>query len=225
MAKIKQVNLKKKMADIITERRKAGDPLKRSKSVRASLRFIGSKLLNHKSNDNSISKVKSLSNLSDFKNKSDFKRSISHDESYLYGSSNIFITKQPITNSETVATKPEKIKMKKKNKIKITTPPLRIAPKAAQILEIPIKENLEPLSLQCEPFWRYDDKSVSDTNGNRVNADNLNVEYRRAFHRNTLRLSLAPSKRKNFRNTLASEPPSEYSFLTFLCFFIKLKKM
>lgn len=210
MAKTKLLTSRKKMADVITERRKVEDPLKRSKSVRASLRFIGSKLLSHKSNENSITKVKSLSNLTDFRNKRDFKRSISHDESYIYGSANIFV-QEPIIGSEC---KQEKMKMKKKNRIKITTPPLRIAPKAAQILEIPIKENLEPLSLQCEPFWRYDDNIISDKNANSVKTNNPNVEYRTSFHRKTLRLSLAPSKRKHFRNMTASEPPSRYFILS-----------
>lgn len=217
MAKTKALSVKtNKMAEIISERRKAGETLKRSKSFRASLRFFGSKLLHHKSNGDSITKVKSLSNLTDFKHKREFKRSISHDESYLYGSSNIYIIEPPKILPNNDIEKDKMIKVKQKKKFKVTTPPIIVAPKAAQILEIPIKENLEPLSLQCEPFWS-NNNFVSDKNENSVNKNTLNFDYRRnAFHRNTLRLSLAPSKRKNFRNSLATEFPSRYSFVSYV---------
>lgn len=204
-----------KMAEIIAERRKAGDTLKRSKSVRASLRFFGSKLLSHKSSsENSITKVKSLSNFTDFKHQRDIRRSTSHDGSYLYGPNNDFIKEQARIAPKTVITEKDKaMKMKQKNKIKVTTPPILIAPKAAQLLEIPIKENLEHLSLHCGEFLRYDNNSANHRNANSVNKDNMKFVYRRdTFHRKA-RLSLAPPKRKNFRKIQTTEPPSRYTFL------------
>lgn len=197
-------NRSNKMAEIIAERRKAGDPLKRSKSVRASLQFIGSKLLSHKSSSgNSITKVKSLSNLTDFKHKRDIKRSTSHDESYLNGPTNVFIKEQDRIAPKTVITeKDEVMKLKHKKIIRVTTPPLLIAPKAAQILEIPLKENLEPLSLKCGQFLRYENNSVRHKNGK------------------TLRLSMAPPKRKNFREIQTNEPPSRYTLcICTFCFY------
>lgn len=211
MGKIKQVSVKPKsykMAEIIAERKKAGDPLKRSRSFRASLRFIGNKLLNQKSNDACMIKVKSLSNITDFKNKKDFKRSISHDDSYLHTLPNVFI-REPLKTSVKTETD-KKNRLQNKNKLIITTPPPVIAPKAAQILKIPIKENLEPVSLQCELFLRNKNEFVSENSEETDGTDFVNNEYRNGFQRNTFRLSLAPLKKKNFRNLAAIECPSRY---------------
>lgn len=211
MGKTKPVSVKPKsyrMAEIIAERKKAGDPLKRSRSFRASLRFIGNKLLNHKSNDACLVKVKSLTNITDFKYKKDFKRSISHDDSYLHTLPSVFVREPLKTSLKTETDK--KTLMKHKNKLKITTPPPVIAPKAAQILEIPIKENLEPISLQCELLLRNNNDFVSENSEETDSADYVNNEYRNGFHRNAFRLSLAPLKKKNFRNSAAIEWPSRY---------------
>jgi hypothetical protein len=55
----------KKMADLIAERRKSSH-LKRSKSVRASLRFIGARFLSHKSDEVPMQKTPSMSSLHDY---------------------------------------------------------------------------------------------------------------------------------------------------------------
>lgn len=202
-----------KMADMIAERRKAGDPMKRSKSFRASLRIIGNKFLNHKSNEENMLKVKSLSNLTDFIHKKDFKRSISHDDSYLYTSPDPEI-KDPVT-SKIVIVDLDKIRKKQKQKFKITTPPPVIASKAAQIFDISVRENLEPISLQCD--WRTSNNIGCDKGENNLDTECSNYEYRRkGFHRNTFRLSL---KRNHFRNSAVIEWPGRYINLYFHCIY------
>lgn len=192
------------MADIIAERRKAGDPLKRSKSFRASLRIIGNKFLNYKSNEESMLKVKSLSNLTDLKHKKDFKRSISHDESYLYTSPDSE-SEVPVT-SKIVIVDLDKIRKKQKQKFKITTPPQVIASKAAQIFDISLRENLEPMSLQCD--WRNSNNIVCVKSENNLDTECSKYAYRRkGFHRNTFRLSL---KRNNVRNSAVIEWSGRY---------------
>lgn len=215
MGKPKSLSNCNKMAEIIAERRKAGDPLKRSKSVRASLRFIGNKFLHHKSNNESMTKVKSLSNLTEFKQKRDFKRSISHDESrnIIFSLPDDYV-KEPvkINSKTTVGEIGKSVGAKLKNKFKITTPPPVIAPKAAQILQIPIQENLEPVSLQSEHFI-YNNTVSAKHQEYDVESQYTNYEYRRnVFQRNTFRLSLAPSKKKILRNSAAMQYPSKYLF-------------
>lgn len=222
------VKIKSNMAEGISERRKAFDPLKRSKSVRASLRFIGHKLLHHKPNDDSITKVKSLSNLTDFKNKRDFKRSISHDDSQslIFSLPDIYVREPLKPNSRnSPIERDKKTKIKQKDKYKITTPPALIAPKAAQLLQIPIKENSEPVSLQREPFLRNSNNFVSDENDN-ISSECFHYEYRRnTFNRNTFRLSLAPSKKKNFRYSSSIEGPSKYLIIRLiLCLRFRIGK-
>lgn len=199
-----------KMAEIISEKRKPGESLKRSKSVRASLRTIGNKFLHYKSTNDSLTKVKSLTNLTDIKHKKDFKRSCSHDDSQsiLYNLPEIFVRETSMFEGKNSVI--ERTKVKQTEKIKITTPPSKIAPKAAQILQIPIKENVVPLSFHCEPFLRNKNNNfVSDVEWNCPDKYSVGYDYRRnTFNRNSIRLSLASSKRKHSRNLSTVEKPS-----------------
>lgn len=204
------------MADVLTERRKPTHHLKRSKSVRASLRFIGTKFLtNHKNNnDDNLQKSPSMSSLHDYKStffNGDERR---HQYSILPE----FYAKEPVeTILKTPMAKLEpKPKMRKNEKIKVSTPPPVIAPKAAQILQIPIKENCEPLSLIAEGELVGDSNGFVCQNGLQCrgkNYDEFNFDYRHnGFHRTSLRLSMmgATKRKNNARNSSFVECPSTY---------------
>lgn len=213
----------KKMSDLITERRKATpNELKRSKSVRASLRFIGTRFLSSKtttsSSDPQMQKSPSLGSLHGFKKAADFKRNYfnNNNERLLHNRdsypllSDVFVREPIETILKTPMVKFDHQKAKlpfnnkgsRSNKVgekMISSPPVLVAPKAAQILQIPIKENCEPVSLQPDgPF-------MMGGNGLfRKNAEfqgrclqEFGYDYRQnGFQRNSLRLSIISSRRK-----------------------------
>lgn len=233
---------KPKMSDIISQRTKScrgsnSANLKRSKSVRASLRSIGNKFL-HQKQDNFVTMQRSpsLSSLKD--TKLDFKRN--------YFSTNLenvrkdynYFDKQPV---ETILKTPQekvcksqlavlgfkreflKNKDRLEDQLMVSTPPPLVAPKAAAILQIPIKENCEPVCFRgksvidgdaCsrdnktkhvegffgEKGWFVHRKEglnrdVSETCETYCVGDDLERQVQNGFNRNTLRLSIT-SKRK-----------------------------
>lgn len=169
------------MADLVTEMRK-NPHLKRSKSVRASLRFIGARFL-HKHQEAAMVKTPSMSSLHEYKRN--------------------FFEYSLIPEVETILKTPM-VKEKKKKKV-VSTPPPVVAPKAAQILQIPVKENYEPVSLQPDGF-----DGITMRNGVECHRQGrfqeFGYDYRQnGFYRNTLRLSMTTSRR---RNTLVASTSS-----------------
>ncbi|XP_068913325.1 ankyrin repeat and fibronectin type-III domain-containing protein 1 isoform X2 [Tenebrio molitor] len=178
----------KKMADLIAERRKSSH-LKRSKSVRASLRFIGARFLSHKSDEVPMQKTPSMSSLHDYQ------RNL-----YEYSMLPDVFVKEPV---ETILKTPmvrldQKMKLgfhrAKKDKV-VSTPPPVVAPKAAQLLQIPIKENCEPISLQPDGNGFHKNGMECHRQGR---YEEFGYDYRHnGFYRNTLRLSIVNPRRKN----------------------------
>jgi hypothetical protein len=196
----------KKMADLIAERRKSSH-LKRSKSVRASLRFIGARFLSHKSDEVPMQKTPSMSSLHDYQ------RNL-----YEYSMLPDVFVKEPV---ETILKTPmvrldQKMKLgfhrTKKDKV-VSTPPPVVAPKAAQLLQIPIKENCEPISLQPDGNGFHKNGMECHRQGR---YEEFGYDYRHnGFYRNTLRLSIVnPRRKNNVRNSSFSATSSTY-FPTF----------
>lgn len=219
MGKLKKSEKLPKMADLITERRKTPH-LKRSKSVRASLRFIGARFLSHKQENEALpmERTPSMTSLHDFKRP-------------YYGEypliPEVFV-KEPV---ETILKTPmvkfeQKVKLpfKKKEKI-ITTPPPIVAPKAAQLLQIPIKENCEPISLQPDV---YVDANRFYKNGMECHRqgrfEEFGYDYRQnGFHRNTLRLSITSRRKNNYRETtIFSSSSSMYLLFSHGAFVLRI---
>lgn len=151
MGKPKCTRQAKIMTEAVTERRKQNVILRRSKSVRSSLRYIGNKFLQQKYHDSPMNKTPSLSSLQDYRRGAvylDEPRSLTILPDFYAKEPVETILKTPMTRLEPKAVKA------KKEKIKISTPPAIIAPKAAQLLQIPVKENFEPRSgdelLSCD---------------------------------------------------------------------------
>ncbi|KAJ8986129.1 hypothetical protein NQ317_005599 [Molorchus minor] len=182
------------MAEVAADRRKPAHQLKRSKSVRASLRFIGTKFLaNHKPNpgNNNVERMQKAPSLSSLH---DYKKSYIHPtENHQFSIVPEFYVKEPV---ETILKTPvvkleQKSRFRKNEKIRISTPPTVIAPKAAQVLQIPIKENHD----QC-----LNDVFV---NGNgyvdgRRQFGEFDFDYRNnRFQRTSLRLSMMTVKKRS----------------------------
>nr|CAI5841768.1 unnamed protein product [Callosobruchus analis] len=177
----------KKMSEAVTERRKSTDILKRSKSVRASLKLIGHKLIHHKN----IQKTPSMTNLHEFK------RSLSCGEEPTNTLSILpeFYARQAV---ETILKTPipePKLKQKKE-KVKLSTPPTQVASKAAQVLQIPSVKSETVNLVESDPTF-------SELSGGKT----TNMEMRTGFHRSSLRLSLVASRRKNVRRLTSTDFP------------------
>ncbi|KAL3273709.1 hypothetical protein HHI36_015139 [Cryptolaemus montrouzieri] len=233
MGKVKEkLKDKKKMADLVTERRNSSN-LKRSKSVRASLRSIGSKLLHPGKNQSEnqrkveiLHKSTSLSNLDEKRRemKKTFLQSGSEFQPSVLFPPNT-ILKTPVNNSVGKKSKKKDPKSFLEYHFPVVPSVPQIPPKAAQILQIPIKENFEPISL------RYDQVSGGatqrDLKGNfshvsyhqgidrirkkgidvlRGSFEDSGLDYRQnRFQRSSIRLSMT-KRRNHVRN---------YSFTAF----------
>lgn len=219
MGKLKIPPLKHqpKMADLVTERRKTVN-LKRSKSVRASLKFISAKLLNNNSTKDMLSKTPSMSSLQDFYMP---ERNAEYIENYCPVET---ILKTPMIRVDKPSARSFK-RTEKLNKnrrdlldghVKISTPPDIIAPKAAQLLQIPmIKENGEP----------YRDVDSKNNGLRRIHSEkcpqhgkfsDYSYDYRNnGFQRGTLRLSI--TRRKNSqRNSSLSDDENKSRYISFV---------
>ncbi|XP_045478231.1 uncharacterized protein LOC123683318 isoform X2 [Harmonia axyridis] len=208
---------RKKMADMIAERRTTG--LKRSKSVRASLRSIGTRIFHpgksyaeHQRKAEALHKATSMSSLDE--SRKEFKKSIYKSESEFQPEmlfSGNTILKTPVNNAK------EK-RAKKKQYLEYHFPfvPNQVPPKAAQILQIPIRENYETVSFRYEQVFGgrgvFEDgtqlghrqgvesdrkMSVDDPKGI---YEDFAMDYRQnRFHRSSIRLSMT-KKRSHARN-------------------------
>ncbi|CAH1984689.1 unnamed protein product [Acanthoscelides obtectus] len=189
---------KKMSSEAVTERRKGTDMLKRSKSVRASLKLIGHKLIHHRN----MQKTPSMSNLHEFK------RSLSCGEEASTALAILpeFYAREAV---ETILKTPlPDVKAKqKKEKLKVSTPPPSVPPKAAQVLQVPLKGNQELMQLVPQEC-----RVLSESCGNSSKTSGgLNVDMRTGrFQRTSLRLSLVSSRRKNVRRLTSTDFPSTY---------------
>lgn len=200
---------KKKMSEVVPERRTiASNSLKRSKSVRASLRLIGTRFLHQKENEiRKMQKTPSLSSLKEHRNSLELNSqrlyNVHDDELPLVSpvetilktpfSSNIKVTKNQFIHFG--FRKFDSIRNKQNIDQQLELPPV-IAPKAAAVLQIPIKENCEPLF-----FHRKLDKDSKS--GKECDPQGRFREIEGGSHafnglqRTSLRLSISNARRKS----------------------------
>lgn len=176
MGKVNKEN--KRMTEVTTERRK-NVQLKRSKSVRASLRMIGNRFLHHNKNQQEkLPRSPSLQNIG-------YER----------------------LQVETILKTPQpelKMRPKKAEQVTFTTPPSLVAPKAAAVLQIPsesiclrgtVEEHctgrhswfLHKNWRECDLQGRFDELVEGGSNG--------------GFHRGSLRLSIMAKRRQRMWNS------------------------
>ncbi|XP_030754413.1 uncharacterized protein LOC115881170 isoform X2 [Sitophilus oryzae] len=219
--KPKDLDKSKKMADVVTERRK-NVTLKRSKSVRASLRFISTKLLNKNINNNNITHTKDLLKLNKTPSMSslqDYQKS-DHTEGFI---ESFYPRNQPV---ETILKTPmikvdnksnsrafkrtEKLNKNRRDQLdghlKLSTPPSLVAPKAAQLLQIPSIANkqfssMENLDQKVIRRWVRNEKySHHGKTGDRGED-----YWSSGFQRGALRLSITTKRKNGARNSSLSE--------------------
>lgn len=213
--------------------------LKRSKSVRASLRSISTRFLHHKSDEllpPPMQKSPSLSSLKENTTRNDFKRNyfstnfenLKKIDFRFFDTHNnnrdmvetILKTPQDISinsgssnsNNNNNNSKPFKSHLimgfKKKDFI-LSTPPSIVAPKAAAVLHIPIKENCETTTTATIPINEiYHDKQITYNNNNYKFSEFDDPN----FHRNTLRLSITSKARR----TSLFHSTSTFSYASFI---------
>lgn len=221
--KIKRMSQRKTTSTTTTTSSKVN--LKRSKSVRASLRSISTRFLHHKNEElltttstSNMHKSPSLSSLKentgsstrsttfDFKRnyfatnfenlkKIDFHHLFDHHHHHHHQQqhkNNREMVETILKTPQDVATthkKPHHLIMGFKRKdFHLSTPPTIVAPKAAAILQIPIKENGENMEINQENF--------NQNNNNMFNKFDEHEMYDHNFHRNTLRLSITSKARR-----------------------------
>lgn len=209
----------RKMSEVLVERRctsktsASANNLKRSKSVRASLRLIGNKILHHRNANelqmNTIQKSPSLSSIRDsveFKRNYFNREAIKNLQNWNFADSDSIetILKTPINEHKVYKNQLtylgfKKVDFLKNNKAKVTvsTPPSTIAPKAAAILQIPIREECESTSV---PMRRKNVDGIvvrTESSGRRFYSrygEECDLQGRfdnfAAFQRGTLRLSM-----------------------------------
>lgn len=229
----------KKMSEILVERRSSNktgtiaNGLKRSKSVRASLRLIGNKLLHHKNADElQMNRIQKSPSLSSIRDSVEFKRNYFnkdtarnlHNWDHLEENDCIeTILKTPINQNKKnqlpyLNFKKTDFSKNGKTKMIVTTPPSTIAPKAAAILEIPIEENCEysvPVLLR-----NIDIVGGTESSGRRFTSrygEECDLQGRpdsfAAFQRSALRLSMNGTyhKRKGMTTFTAANRSSTSS--------------
>ncbi|XP_044759714.1 uncharacterized protein LOC123317318 isoform X2 [Coccinella septempunctata] len=237
MGKVKEkVAKKKKMADLITERR-TGANLKRSKSVRASLRSIGTKIFNpgksyaeNQRKVEALQKTASLSSLEE--SRREFKKTIYKSESefqpeMLFTANTIL--KTPVSNvKDKKARKKDQKQYLEYHFPFVPTPPANVPPKAAQLLQIPIRENLETVSFRYEQAFgemsqqredmdqfghrqgleRARKMSVDDARG--IYEEYLTDYRQNRFYRSSIRLSMVKRRNhtRNYSMAVSSKLPS-----------------
>lgn len=236
MGKVKDVKVKKrKMADLIAERRTSAN-LKRSKSVRASLRSIGTKIFNHgksyaenQRKVEALQKATSLSNLEE--SRKEFKKNIYKSESEfqpdMIFSANT-ILKTPVNNTKDKRQRKKEYKQYLEHHFPcVPSPPANVPPKAAQILQIPIKENFETVNFRYEQVFggvqqhredltQYSCRQGTDR-GRKMSVDDARgiyedyaADYRmNRFHRSSIRLSMV-KRRTHARNYSMAVASSEF---------------
>lgn len=193
------------MADLVAERRKSVN-LKRSKSVRASLKFISTKFLSNHSPpgevDELLNKTPSMSSLQDFYRPERKSRFIEHLPVET-------ILKTPMIRVDKARgfKRPEKLNKNRRDlldgHVKISTPPDVVAPKAAQLLQIP---GMNPTG---DPFRTSQNglrRMHSEKCPHHGKFSDFNYDYRTSgFQRGALRLSISARRKRLTRNSSLSD--------------------
>uniref|UniRef100_A0A1Y1K138 Ankyrin repeat and fibronectin type-III domain-containing protein 1 n=1 Tax=Photinus pyralis TaxID=7054 RepID=A0A1Y1K138_PHOPY len=175
----------------VERRRIPQNPIKRSKSVRASLRFIGNRLLQHKESDTKqLQKSPSMNNLKEHQRRSlEIQRNLIND-----AKSGEILTPPPKLAGKSFGLR-KTDSLKQKRSTFISDLPRNIAPKAAAVLQIPVFEL--PRYVQYEKFpYEFHQGRAKEFN---CDADGL--------HRTSLRLSMLTMKRKNESVSSSKLPP------------------
>lgn len=170
---------KKKMSELVERRRTNTNQhnLRRSKSVRESLRIIGTKFLHHR---HEVTKSPSLSNITD------------EDNNY----EKFFDENEVQTILKTPMEKPKKHYFhldflgKNKNDLHLDLPEV-VAPKAAALLEIPIKENCN----KSQYIYKKRVSKFSESEIDKIEEEESLEDLKSDFTRGSFRLSM--SKRRN----------------------------
>lgn len=223
------------MSDILTELRKpsttnAASGLKRSKSVRASLRLIGNRFLHHKNQENreNMHKSPSLQNLNE--NKREFKRNYFNGEHVrkeyamlpdMYGKQPVeTILKTPMVDpreckSQRVVVSHAPSEHEALSHAREVTPHGIIAPKAAALLQIPIQGNhkdacfRKDLHAEHQSWFLHRNGKGYDLEG-RFSELEPGCRANGGFHRTSLRLSMISKKRTGTWNTTFSSTSSRF---------------
>lgn len=223
---------------LLTDRRKTATAnfptnLKRSKSVRASLRQIGNRFLSHKNSENrpmSLQKSPSLQSLQEC-NKPDFRRNFFNINRGDYTPlPDLFekqqvntILKTPMIDSKDIknhqvhnANYGDGFQQSKdlQKKIFLTQPPSMVAPKAAALLQIPTNQGYVSLGYQNtvehrQSWFLHKNGKQYDLQGR---FDELETGYRAAsgFQRNSLRLSITTKRKNGMWNSSFSSSSSRF---------------
>ncbi|KAF5284381.1 hypothetical protein FQA39_LY17056 [Lamprigera yunnana] len=168
MGKINETATERKNKKMeVTERRTINqNSIKRSKSVRASLRLIGNRFVQHKENE--LAKLQKSPSMSNIQNRRsyDIRRNFLNDttsklerdsiETILKTSSNAKFSKTQLIG---FAFKKTNSKNKVKDDVPLSRPPANVAPKAAAILQIPTTENYE--REECDLQGRFQEFNSS----------------------------------------------------------------
>ncbi|KAK5640728.1 hypothetical protein RI129_009275 [Pyrocoelia pectoralis] len=186
---VKTLERVKKME--VERRRITQNPIKRSKSVRASLRLIGNRFLQHKENDSELQESPSMNNLKDHRRSLEIQRNLINDAK----SCEILAPPSKHTKSQYFGLrKTDSLKHGKDNDLFISELPPNVAPKAAAVLQIPLKEGFESpryvkyeeCPIRNKTIIQYDPQGRAKEFGS--DSDGL--------HRTSLRLSMLTMKRK-----------------------------
>lgn len=226
MGKINKTNKpEKKMSDILTERRKSAtnitSGLKRSKSVRASLRLIGNRFLHHHKNQENrenMQKSPSLQSLNE--NKRDFKRNYFNGEHIKKEyEGNIMLPgvyeKQPV---ETILKTPrvENSRSHLMMGVNRKNEHHHVKTMGATVLhQLPIEEDRERLCFRGDVvesrhqswFLHHNRGTGYDLEGR---FSELEPGYRAGFHRTSLRLSITSKRRNGMWNSSFSSTSSRF---------------
>lgn len=216
---------KKKMSELVERRRSAScmtahshtHNLKRSKSVRESLRIIGTKFLHHQRHE--VTKSPSLSDIHEMRDHDDHNFNKFQVQDY-YQHEVETILKTPMesnTNSNKHKSakhhlssylhfkKPGDLLSHKKHHetpLILTEMPEIVAPKAAALLEIPLKENCQPVNLRhphCQKFHHVHLNPAIEEE------DEVFLEEKtQNFNRNYFRLSINSRRRNTMWSSFSS---------------------
>lgn len=195
---------KKKMSEIVEHRRSSGvsqHNLRRSKSVRESLRIIGTKFLHHR---HDVQKSPSLSNITDEDN--NYQKFVFENE----GIQTILKTPmdKPVLQKKNhnYFKNLDFLHKNKPENFPIGDIPETIAPKAAALLEIPIKENVQVKNSAYALYKAKRCSKLSESDVDKIEEEDIIEELRihdGNFSRNSFRLSMS-TKRKHTWSSFSS---------------------
>lgn len=210
--------IKSKMSSEVDHRRSSGVSshvnLRRSKSVRESLRIIGTKFLHHR---HDVQKSPSLTNITDEDN---------NYQKFIYENGGIqTILKTPMDKpifpkNKNYFKNLDFLHKNKQTDFLVSDIPETIAPKAAALLEIPLKENVSSKTSSYAMYKAKRCSKLSESDVDKIEEEDIIEELKMHdsnFSRNSFRLSMS-TKRKNW-SSFTSSTSSMYSVFLFYVFF------